>query len=149
MPILRPYQFFSAIILWIKKKVFAKFQQQEMFITNGAGIFWKWKLCRACAKRGQFLGIELSKIYLIGSIVPAYKNLKKSSMSLHPIEQKLGGGKVLGNVERLSLVTQPELTKFGGSRLLMVFLFLSNYFLPVGHKTFQNNKNKTFLPVRN
>ena len=51
-------------------------------------IFWRWKLCRACAARAlgqihRFFGIWLIQIFLIGSIVPVLKNQKRS-ISLHP-----------------------------------------------------------------
>ena len=44
--------------------------QQQILIFKVSVNFWKWKLC-------QFLGLELIKIYLIGSNVSIFENRKK------------------------------------------------------------------------
>ena len=87
----------SLVVLEPMKFVFLSPGQKPIFPFEGPQIilfrifkfyFWRLffevignlKLCRACAAKVAFLGIGLIKIYLIGSIVPAFENRK----SLHP-----------------------------------------------------------------
>ena len=71
-------------VLWSKGKVFAKFQKTLVFQVPV--IFWKWKLCRACATRANspifFWNLTL---YPIGSIVPVSKNCKKVIFHSTPV----------------------------------------------------------------
>ena len=79
--------FFLASVNLCKRKVFANFQQ--LLILNVPVIIWKWKLCR-------FFGIELIKIYLIGSNVSIFQNYKNYINLTHPTV--LSGGLFLARI---------------------------------------------------
>ena len=78
---------FRAIVLLSKRKVIANFIKKYSFLRS-LWIFESENFARMSRARGQnhrFFVIRLKKIYLIGCIIPVFKNLKKSSLFFHPL----------------------------------------------------------------
>ena len=85
----------SAFVLYCKRKLYANFQK-KILIFKPPGIFWKWKLWRACAvarRARRNFGFGLLKSCLTFGYLPCSVRLKKNS-TLHPTSDAWNGQRV-------------------------------------------------------